>query len=204
VSLRIAEIFGPTVQGEGALIGAPTVFVRAGGCDYRCVWCDSLHAVDSAYRHDWAAMTPDEVWARVRQLSGGRPLTVTLSGGNPAIQDFGPLIALGRAGIGMGDAKLTAAIGALSASWQMVLDSVVYALVVCLLWCVWIMVRQRIVKRTLGRLFGAAMMAGARAKVEFPDDSPRVPIGAAIAVGASVAGIEHLLGGELPWSWLTS
>jgi len=114
------------------------------------------------------------------------------------------LIALGRAGIGMGDAKLTAAIGALSASWQMVLDSVVYALVVCLLWCVWIMVRQRIVKRTLGRLFGAAMMAGARAKVEFPDDSPRVPIGAAIAVGASVAGIEHLLGGELPWSWLTS
>jgi len=114
------------------------------------------------------------------------------------------LIALGRAGIGMGDAKLAAAIGALSASWQMVLDSVVYALVVCLVWCVWIMVRHRIVKRTLSRLFGAAMLAGARAKVEFPDDSPRVPIGAAIAVGASVAGIEHLLGGELPWSWLTS
>ena len=29
--LRIAEIFGPTIQGEGALIGQPTVFVRAGG-----------------------------------------------------------------------------------------------------------------------------------------------------------------------------
>lgn len=97
MSLRIAEIFGPTVQGEGALIGAPTVFVRAGGCDYRCVWCDSLHAVDSAFRHDWAAMTPQAVWAQVERLSGGRPLTVTLSGGNPAIQDFGPLIALGRA-----------------------------------------------------------------------------------------------------------
>ena len=96
-SLRIAEIFGPTIQGEGALIGEPTVFIRAGGCDYRCVWCDSPHAVDSAYRRDWAAMTPDQVWARVYELSGGRALTVSISGGNPAIQDFGPVIAQGHA-----------------------------------------------------------------------------------------------------------
>ncbi|WP_170327617.1 7-carboxy-7-deazaguanine synthase QueE [Ruegeria arenilitoris] len=95
--LRIAEIFGPTIQGEGALIGEPTVFVRTGGCDYRCSWCDSLHAVDTAYRHDWAAMDTDAVWDRVRALSGDRPLTVSLSGGNPAIQDFAPLIARGRA-----------------------------------------------------------------------------------------------------------
>ncbi len=95
--LRIAEIFGPTIQGEGALIGQPTVFVRAGGCDYRCSWCDSMHAVDSAYRDTWAAMQTAEIWARVRDLSGGRPLTVSISGGNPAIQDFGPLIATGRA-----------------------------------------------------------------------------------------------------------
>ncbi|MEW2918371.1 7-carboxy-7-deazaguanine synthase QueE [Ruegeria sp. ANG10] len=95
--LRIAEIFGPTIQGEGALIGEPTVFVRTGGCDYRCSWCDSMHAVDTAFRHEWAAMSTDAVWERVRTLSGGRPLTVSLSGGNPAIQDFGPLIAQGQA-----------------------------------------------------------------------------------------------------------
>ena len=95
-ALRIAEIFGPTIQGEGAVIGAPTVFVRAGGCDYRCSWCDSLHAVDNEYRHTWAKMTTEEVWAEVERLSGGVPLTVSLSGGNPAIQDFGPLIALGK------------------------------------------------------------------------------------------------------------
>ena len=95
--LRIAEIFGPTIQGEGALIGQPTVFVRAGGCDYRCSWCDSMHAVDSAFRDTWAAMETDEVMDRVRALSGGRPLTVSISGGNPAIQDFGPLIKAGRA-----------------------------------------------------------------------------------------------------------
>lgn len=96
MSLRIAEIFGPTIQGEGALIGEPTVFIRAGGCDYRCSWCDSLHAVDSVYRHDWAKMSADEVWERVRALSGDKPLTVSLSGGNPAIQDFAPLIARGK------------------------------------------------------------------------------------------------------------
>ncbi|GGE47881.1 7-carboxy-7-deazaguanine synthase QueE [Actibacterium pelagium] len=95
MTLRIAEIFGPTIQGEGAVIGAPTVFVRAGGCDYRCSWCDSLHAVDSAYRHTWAKMDTAEVWAKVTELAKA-PLTVSISGGNPAIQDFGPLIEMGH------------------------------------------------------------------------------------------------------------
>ncbi|MEE2943796.1 MAG: 7-carboxy-7-deazaguanine synthase QueE [Pseudomonadota bacterium] len=94
--LRIAEIFGPTIQGEGAVIGAPTVFVRAGGCDYRCAWCDSLHAVDTEHRHTWAKMDSVDVFAEVERLSGGTPLTVSLSGGNPAIQDFSDVIALGK------------------------------------------------------------------------------------------------------------
>lgn len=42
-------------------------------------------------------MSDAQVWSEVRRLSGGQPLTVSLSGGNPAIQDFGPLIARGRA-----------------------------------------------------------------------------------------------------------
>ena len=96
MSLRIAEIFGPTIQGEGALIGQPTVFVRAGGCDYRCSWCDSMHAVDSRYRQDWAVMDAAGIMAEVARLSGGQPLVVSISGGNPAIQDFGPVIALGQ------------------------------------------------------------------------------------------------------------
>ena len=96
MSLRIAEIFGPTIQGEGALIGEPTVFVRTGGCDYRCSWCDSLHAVDSKFRDTWMPMTTRDVWAEVTHLSGGQPLTVSLSGGNPAIQDFAELIAMGK------------------------------------------------------------------------------------------------------------
>ncbi len=94
--IRISEIFGPTIQGEGVLIGVPTVFVRTGGCDYRCSWCDTLHAVDSEYRDDWKPMSADAIWQEVKRLSGGKPLTVSLSGGNPAIQPLGPLIDKGH------------------------------------------------------------------------------------------------------------
>lgn len=75
----------------------PTVFVRTGGCDFRCSWCDSLHAVDQEYRHTWAPMTSQSVLEAVADLSEGEPLMITLSGGNPAIQPLGELINLGQA-----------------------------------------------------------------------------------------------------------
>ena len=68
-TVRISEIFGPTIQGEGVLIGQPTVFVRIGGCDYRCSWCDTLHAVDSAYRTEWKRMSAAAIMADVERLS---------------------------------------------------------------------------------------------------------------------------------------
>ncbi len=95
-TIRISEIFGPTVQGEGALIGKPTVFVRTGGCDFRCSWCDTLYAVLPEYRRDWTPMTPVDVLTRVEQLTGGKPILITISGGNPAIQPLRRLIALGK------------------------------------------------------------------------------------------------------------
>lgn len=94
--IRISEIFGPTIQGEGALIGQPTVFVRTGGCDYRCSWCDTLHAVDSAYRETWKPMRAQDIMAAVKALSKNKPIMVTLSGGNPAIQPLADLISLGQ------------------------------------------------------------------------------------------------------------
>ncbi|GGO56852.1 preQ(0) biosynthesis protein QueE [Roseovarius pacificus] len=96
-TIRVSEIFGPTIQGEGALIGVPTVFVRTGGCDYRCEWCDSLHAVEAEYRGTWTPMTAQEIMAEVVRLSGGKPLLVSLSGGNPAIQPLGEVIRQGHA-----------------------------------------------------------------------------------------------------------
>ncbi|MBX9773824.1 MAG: 7-carboxy-7-deazaguanine synthase QueE [Xanthobacteraceae bacterium] len=94
--IRVSEIFGPTLQGEGPLIGRPTVFVRTAGCDYRCSWCDTPYAVLPRYRHEWAAMSPADVIARVDALTGGLPTLVTVSGGNPALQPIGALIAHGR------------------------------------------------------------------------------------------------------------
>src|SRR5579864_3966914 len=94
--ILVSEIFGPTVQGEGPLIGHPSVFVRTGGCDYRCSWCDTLYAVLPQYRDEWVWMTPADIMARVNALAGGQGVLITLSGGNPALQPLAPLIALGR------------------------------------------------------------------------------------------------------------
>ncbi|TIV44134.1 MAG: radical SAM protein, partial [Mesorhizobium sp.] len=84
--IRISEIFGPTVQGEGPLIGRPTVFVRTGGCDYRCRWCDTLYAVLPEFREDWTLMTPNAILTEVERLSNSARVLVSLSGGNPALQ----------------------------------------------------------------------------------------------------------------------
>jgi 7-carboxy-7-deazaguanine synthase len=95
-TIAISEIFGPTIQGEGALIGKPTVFVRTGGCDYRCSWCDSLYAVLPEYKAEWKQLHTEEIFSEVQKLSGERPILVTLSGGNPAIQPLEDLIDLGH------------------------------------------------------------------------------------------------------------
>jgi 7-carboxy-7-deazaguanine synthase len=38
--MKIAEIFY-SIQGEGMLVGVPSVFVRTSGCNLRCTWCDT-------------------------------------------------------------------------------------------------------------------------------------------------------------------
>ncbi len=117
-SLRISEIFGPTVQGEGALMGRPTVFVRTGGCDYRCQWCDTLYAVLPEYRGDWTSWDTSAVLEEVDRLAGG-PILVSLSGGNPALQDLAPLI---RGGHARGHTFALETQGSVAPSWLGELD----------------------------------------------------------------------------------
>lgn len=76
----------------------PAYFVRFGGCDYRCSWCDSMHAVDPAeVRTNAKRLTVEQIVRRVTELPAG-PDLVVLSGGNPALLDLGALVLALRRG----------------------------------------------------------------------------------------------------------
>jgi len=117
--VRISEIFGPTIQGEGPLIGQPTVFVRTAGCDYRCAWCDTLYAVLPEYHDEWILMSPPQIMARVNELAGDSSVLISLSGGNPALQPLAPVIALGRRN---GHSFVLETQGSMSQAWFAELD----------------------------------------------------------------------------------
>src|SRR5215217_20609 len=83
--IPVIEVFGPTIQGEGAEAGLPTHFVRLGGCDFRCSWCDTMYAVDPAtVRATARKLSAEEIVDEVDTL-GGAAEWVALSGGNPAL-----------------------------------------------------------------------------------------------------------------------
>ncbi|WP_042164555.1 7-carboxy-7-deazaguanine synthase QueE [Paenibacillus gorillae] len=83
--LPVMEIFGPTVQGEGMVIGQKTMFVRTAGCDYSCSWCDSAFTWDGTGKDSIRMMTASEIWTELRNIGGKGFSHVTLSGGNPAL-----------------------------------------------------------------------------------------------------------------------
>ncbi len=79
----VLEVFGPTIQGEGMVIGQKTMFVRTGGCDYRCSWCDSAFTWDGSGKSE--PLKAAEIISRLDQLAFGKYGHVTISGGNPAL-----------------------------------------------------------------------------------------------------------------------
>src|SRR4051812_37910168 len=88
----VVEIFGPTIQGEGAEAGLATHFLRVGGCDYRCSWCDTMYAVDPAtVRAHARKLTTTQIVDEIENLAGA-PEWVTISGGNPALHELGQVV----------------------------------------------------------------------------------------------------------------
>lgn len=85
----VVETFGPTIQGEGWTAGLPTYFVRLGGCDWRCEWCDSPHAVYPEAVREAPRLTEQQI---VERLDPQWASWVTLSGGNPALHELGVLV----------------------------------------------------------------------------------------------------------------
>ncbi|KGF28610.1 MULTISPECIES: 7-carboxy-7-deazaguanine synthase QueE [Staphylococcus] len=83
--IPVLEIFGPTIQGEGRVIGRKTMFVRTAGCDYRCSWCDSAFTWDGSAKEDIQLMTAEEIYNQLKKIGGDCFDHVTISGGNPAL-----------------------------------------------------------------------------------------------------------------------
>ncbi len=95
MKIPVMEVFGPTIQGEGMVIGRKTMFVRTAGCDFRCSWCDSKFTWDGTAKEDIRMMTAEEIMNELKAVGGDRFDHVTISGGNPAlIKGVGSLITL--------------------------------------------------------------------------------------------------------------
>lgn len=88
----VAEIFGPTLQGEGVDQGVPCAFVRFGGCDFKCDWCDTPHAVLPENVRTLGRLTAEDIAQKVEDIYPSPPWVI-LSGGNPAIYDLSKLVA---------------------------------------------------------------------------------------------------------------
>jgi 7-carboxy-7-deazaguanine synthase len=83
LSLPVSEVFGPTLQGEGPQAGRSVQFVRLGGCNLSCSWCDTPYTWDAS-RYKLRDEIPMTAVADV--LAQLKPdLPVVVSGGEPLI-----------------------------------------------------------------------------------------------------------------------
>ncbi len=76
--MKIAEIFY-SLQGEGTLIGVPSVFVRTSGCNLRCVWCDTPYTSWSPEGRD---LSIEQI---LQEIDSFHPTHVVVTGGEPMI-----------------------------------------------------------------------------------------------------------------------
>jgi 7-carboxy-7-deazaguanine synthase len=75
--LKIAELFY-SLQGEGALVGVPSVFIRTSGCNLRCGWCDTPY---TSWQPEGTEMDLNRILDEVRAhparhavVTGGEPM----------------------------------------------------------------------------------------------------------------------------------
>ena len=97
-SLRVAEMFGPTIQGEGRNAGRRTHFIRLSGCNLACSWCDTPFTWDWKGQNGVAYDKAKEssVWL-IDELTkwciDNNVSNVVITGGEPLTQ-AGPLSVL--------------------------------------------------------------------------------------------------------------
>ena len=92
VELPVMEHFY-TLQGEGAHSGRAAYFIRLGGCDVGCVWCDVKESWDASIHPrftiptmvDWASEHP----GRMAVITGGEPLMYNLDDLTASLKEAG-------------------------------------------------------------------------------------------------------------------
>ncbi len=90
-SLVVSEIFGPTFQGEGPSLGRRCVFLRLGGCNLHCRWCDTPYTWDWTGRNgieydprkELRRMETGTLWQALLALGAD---ALVISGGEPMLQ----------------------------------------------------------------------------------------------------------------------
>jgi 7-carboxy-7-deazaguanine synthase len=82
--LRLVELY-KSIQGEGPRVGEQTVFVRFGGCNFRCpLWpCDTQYAIQPKLWRNSPVVSPRVVATSVRAMGISN---VCLTGGEPTMQ----------------------------------------------------------------------------------------------------------------------
>lgn len=84
--LQVQSIFA-TFQGEGPFTGEPAVFLRLGGCNLACKFCDT--EFESFYD-----MRQDTVVDQINQLASNKRKLVVITGGEPLRQPIEQLCAM--------------------------------------------------------------------------------------------------------------
>lgn len=87
-TLPVSELFGTTIQGEGPHAGRSVQFLRLGGCNLSCTWCDTPYTWDSTRFDLSAELAPTTARQIVDDLIPGVILVV--SGGEPLMHQRNP------------------------------------------------------------------------------------------------------------------
>jgi 7-carboxy-7-deazaguanine synthase len=75
--MKINEIFY-SIQGEGTLVGVPSIFLRTTGCNLRCSFCDTTYAYEQG-----TEMSIQEIIDEIEKFAC---TSVCLTGGEPLLQ----------------------------------------------------------------------------------------------------------------------
>jgi 7-carboxy-7-deazaguanine synthase len=82
-SLEVKQIF-PTLQGEGPYTGWPALFIRLGGCNLACDFCDTEF-------EDYQGRLLHDILHEVKALAKAKIKLAVITGGEPLRQNIVPL-----------------------------------------------------------------------------------------------------------------